>query len=558
MIPKAQMILGYDEVYGNTLNESRINLIRHIPKLDLVGEIALINNRIKSKKSIFPDTSIELQHELLEKYSPNNQVYDHFISIFRRYSTDNGIKSVKNYPLFFTRQTCLFAMEEIISQNDLSSDVDGFVMGTEANWIAFLKYLAAVNTEITKIENTQEENPTLELFNVWTLALNELGIETDFLYTPYRGLRLLEYFISVENIRDEIIEYFRTQFGYEPDEFIFHILSMYYNSSSKDPSLDFYYLVDENSRKFFDILSKRITNTDIYKLINIRKYPFYFDAKNNGYVLMDSMVLIEKTYSQLINDFWFDWLKNKKDENGKSKYNISQYKSEVGYFVESYLREIFIDVFGSVPYTSLLLFDDLKMKEGKNQIEFADIYFRQGNKVLIGEVKSGAIYDNEKYSGDLDKFYKTNRDDFFENFGVNQLAESVIDLDKVNQIDPNYPLGRNKRIYPIIVVNDKVFQTPIMNDLFNKQFKSLIAGKVNLKKNQVYSLALIHVSDIEMMWSKIKNNPKLLWDALWKHSKQKDFTFPFYREVGRSFGYKIHPDILMPLYIDLIKKYSSE
>jgi len=557
MIPKAQLILGYKEVYGNILETERIELIRDIPKLDLIGEISWINFLLKPKKRLTIDSSIKLQNELLEKYAPNQIILNQYKYAFRKYSILKRNKKDYDYPLFFTRPTCLFAIEEIISNTALKNYEEDFVMGQEENWANLLKYLAAVNSELTSLKNIEDENLSLELFNVKTIALNELVIETDFMYTPYRGLKLLEYMSSIEWLQTEVKNYFKYYFDYKPDEFIYNILITYYFDSSTDESLKFYYLTDEGTSTFFDFLSQRISGTQTEALINIRKYPFYKYPNKSEYILIDSMALIEKSYSQLINDFWFDWLRSQTDEQGNLKYDIKEYRGVVGLFFESYIEKIFIDAFGSIPYTKLLLFDDLLIKENRTSKEFSDLYFRQNNRILIGEAKSGNVYDKEKYSGDLNRFYKQNRDSFFKNFGVKQLAESIIELDRIHTLDNKFPIGHRKKIYPVIILNDKIFQTPLMNNLFNEYFMSLIEGKIDVKKNHVYSLALIYIGDLEKMWSKIRNNPKKMWKALEFHSKSKKFKYPFYRTVTKHFGDKIDPKEISTLYKDLIKKYSA-
>ena len=561
MIPKPKVILGYSEIFDDPIPSNRIDLIKKIPKNHLVAELSGISNKLKSKKSIFINNSLELQIELLQIYQPNIEFYNHVLTIFKKYSfsTRRGQKP-KEYPLFFTRQSCLFAIEEILNDDSIIDSEEGFVIGAEENWMNLLKYILAVNSEITSLNNTDQEGEFFEKFNAWTIALNELSIETDLFFTPSRGLALINYLLQDDEFKDHILNYFKTIYNLVPEEYIYQILSILYHKNSEDSSIDFYYLAEKQFSSFFDSLSRKVKNEAPFKLINIRKNPFYNDPeRENGYTLIDNMLLIEKTYSQFINDFWFDWLKNiKKTTNGKPKFNISMYKSKIGYFFEAYIADIIQSCFSNIKHTKLLMLDELLIKEKKKEIELSDLYYRQGNKVLIGEIKSGNIYDNEKYSGDIDIFYKNGKDDFFKNFGVDQLAESVINIHKYQEVDDKINTSKHTRLYPIIVVNDKVFQTPLMNHLFNKRFSELINGKVNKKKCTIYNLALIHISDLEIMWEKLVSNPKLIWKAIENHSKSKPFLPPFYREVGRSFGYKIKPEFIVELYEDLINKYAKK
>jgi hypothetical protein len=301
MIPKAQMILGYEELFGETTPENRLDIIKMIPKLDLVAEFSGLNNRLKPKKSVSIDHSLSLQLELLEYYIPNRNIHSRFKEVFQKYSFyKNGV--IENYPLLFTRPTCLFALEEIINCDDLVETDKSFIMGKEENWVAFLQYLAAVNSEITKIKKVVEENASFEAFNVKTIALNELTVETDLFFTPYRGLSLIRYLLQKSQFNKEITQYFMEIYSLDSEKYIYEILSMYYSNSTQDEKMNFYYLVKEGDTSFFEHLSNKIDNDVPFKLINIRKNPFFKDSsRKNSFFLLDNMLLLEKSYSQFLS-----------------------------------------------------------------------------------------------------------------------------------------------------------------------------------------------------------------------------------------------------------------
>jgi hypothetical protein len=65
-------------------------------------------------------------------------------------------KSKNDYPLIFTRPTCMFALEEII-QSDLPV-IEGFSMNSVDIWNSIFKYILAVNTAITQIKEDNEKS----------------------------------------------------------------------------------------------------------------------------------------------------------------------------------------------------------------------------------------------------------------------------------------------------------------------------------------------------------------------------------------------------------------
>jgi hypothetical protein len=75
---------------------------------------------------------------------------------------------------------------------------------------------------------------------------------------------------------------------------------------------------------------------------------------NEYYLTIDNTFLIDKCYSQFLNDFWFDWLKLKVNKEGKNIYNIREYRSVFGAFFESYVDEIIKKCFANYKYSKLL------------------------------------------------------------------------------------------------------------------------------------------------------------------------------------------------------------
>src|SRR5699024_3623740 len=140
-------------------------------------------------------------------------------------------------------------------------------------------------------------------------------------------------------VEQHIKAYFEQTYSFSFDYFVYETMGMYLANKHENADFDFYYNAGKGSTAFFDILSNIYKSTDIPKLLNIRKFPFYKSMEKN-YILLDNILLLEKLYNQLINDFWFDYLKHIKKEDGTKLFDIKKYKSIIGYFFESYIRKI--------------------------------------------------------------------------------------------------------------------------------------------------------------------------------------------------------------------------
>lgn len=527
-------------------------MITGISRNSILFEIAALNYRLKPTNQLHVDSSFETQAKELKYFT---QTEDQFIKYSR--AAEKYTKSRTDFPIIFTRQTCVFALEEIINAEKIK-DIEGFDMRNIQVWTAILDYILAVNFAITQVqEETDERKSTFESLNPKLLPLNELNIETDIIFTPYRGYKLIDYFLGRQHIREHVIAYFQDTYGIEPQQFIFVMMNMYLgNSNSKDPSLNFFYQVDEENDRLFQKMSFRVNNADTYKLLGIRKSPF-INVGDKRYLIADNSFLLDKSYSQLINDLWFDKIKSLRDSNSNSQFSIKDYRSEIGYFFEQYLAEVLRICFCNYKYSVLRVFDELKITTTKGNIEIADIYLRHGNKVFLCQVKSGSIYDNEKYGGTIESLYKRDRIAFFKNFGVDQLLESIRILNSTaNNIDRHFPKDKTLYIFPCIIVNDKAFQTPLMADIFNKRFQEMLAG-FDQRKVKVKKLSLIHISDLERLLEHLESEPKEIWKLLDSNSKD-EFIPPFYYTINSFLRLRVYPKRIVELFEELILKYNPD
>lgn len=553
-VPKPQLILSYIEFYGIEPPQDKISLIKHISKESILYEIVALNYRLKTKDQIQTDTSFETQIKELRYFiNPQYEQAGLYIRVVKKYTDEK----LGNYPIIFNRRACLFAIEEIINSDEMQ-DFENFEMAKIEVWEAILKYLLAVNYTITKFtEEKDNEKSTFEYLNPKLLPLNEFSIETDQIFTPYRGFLLIDHFLNNPKYTTEINDYFQETYKMEPQHFILWLMRMYMSKSSDDPALNFFYLVQDGYQDLFNRLSVRIKNSEAFKLLSIRKSPF-IKVGELEYLVTDISFLIEKGYTQFLNDFWFDKIKHIKNSKGEQKFTIDSYRSEFGYFFEKYVAQILTKSFENYKYSKLLMFDQLKINTSKGHIEIADIYLRYGNKILLGQVKSGSIYDNEKFGGSVESLYKNDRDKFFENFGVNQVINSISAMDDyILNVDHEFPKGHQYKVYPCIIVNDKAFQTPLMPDVFNIRFHELLIGSSN-KKVLIQPLTIIHISDLEVLEDLLSGNPKELWSLLEYHHRDKFFSPPFYGTVNKKWPIRKYPERILDLFKTVMLKYNPE
>jgi hypothetical protein len=518
MILNTKLILEYNHFFQSEPPVSRLELIKNIPKKNLIIEIAGLNYRLKTFKKLKYDFSIEAQYREIERFCPIDKgLQNHYLTIF------NSFVSSKNFPLIFNRATNLFALEEIISSDIFIPDDEKFSMNNPAVWNAILKYLLAVNTEVVKFINIPNEELTLEKVSASAISLNELMIEDNPINTVFRGIKLIQYLSNHAVYGPEINQYFKDILKIDKDKFIYTILSLCGGNEKPNYELEFIYN-HKDIEPILDFFSgSSIINRDPIKLLNIKKNPFYKFAEET-HILLDINFLVNKTYNFLLNDFWFDYLKPQKDEMGNEIYNYKHYRSAFGLFFEDYIREIITNSFDYLKHPGPLLFDKLKIPGPDGDIEVADIYIRQNKKVLVGQVKSSSIYDKEKFSGDIDILYRNNREQFFKDFGVDQTLASIKTVLRHSKLF-DVRLNPDKRIdfYPLVIVNDKIFQTPLLPHLLHTRFQELLESE-DLTPHIIHPLVVMNVADIEYLENSLAKKKTTIWNIMKLH----------YRKFGKS------------------------
>jgi len=418
--------------------------------------------------------------------------------------------------------------------------------------------LLLVNTVVVRVSTRSDKNLTLEEISASAIVLNELLIEENPINTAYRGIKLIEYFERDPIYGPELKRYFLEELNIEMDRFVYNILSLCFANNQKDSSLNFCFKHNEYDR-FLDLLSgNNFKNKQTELLLRLKKFPLY-KVSDNFHFLMDVTFLVNKLYYSLLNDFWFDFLKPQKDIRGIEKFNYAHYRGVFGSFFESLIGEMVQRSFSYLKYPNPLMFGDLDINGPNGKIEIADIYIRQNKKILVGQVKSSSIYDKEKFSGEIDTLYKSDRKKFFKDFGVNQTLESIKNILKYSSLF-DAPIQAQKRLefYPIVVVNDKVFQTPLLPNLLHKRFQELLATE-SFIPHVIHPLVVTHVADWEYMENALSARHTDIWDTLKNHYRKIDDTLmpPFINTSDKFIGPGAIVDRVSNKIKSIIGKYSN-
>jgi hypothetical protein len=542
MLPKTQIIIDYAGFFNSEPPKDRLALIKSFSKKHILAEFAGLNYWLKPKLELTYDHSLKFQIDKLRYFTGIDVGLQQFY--LSRYQ--NFIEDESHYQIIFNRACNLLAMEEILTCPDMKDD-DSFVMNDREVWHRLLQFIFSINSEITKVRIPAEDQITLELINANTLTLNELNIETDLFLTPFRGLKLLSFLKEDKKYGTYLSDYFETKVKSDPEYFIFQIINAYISKKNINPDLEFLLFLKEDIGIFEYLSNSTSISTDHIKLLSIKKAPFFKRIEKDNqirYMVLDFSFLLEKCYNFFINDFWFDFLKNEKGLN-----HYDEYRGELGLFFQSYVAYWFKEIFRFNPSCTMRLFGESKIATSHGEIELSDIYVRKNNKIIIGEVKFTALYDKEKYADDFLGFYKNNRGRFYSDFGIDQTVNSIKNLvEYLNKFDSKAELFEELILYPVVVVNEKALQTPLIAPLFNQRFQELIANE-HFTSFNIKPLTILHVSDLERIEPYVdETKAELFFDLIESHLQNQDFFMPFYLTLNTHLkGRKYSKQILTEL-----------
>src|SRR5690606_33572880 len=112
-LPTIKLLIGYKNIFGNSADFERLSLLNNISKLDIIVELAGLNFRLKGMKQKVTDLNDQTQLNELFYFCGSNK------ALFNKYTSLIDFSSNGRESLIFSRQACLFDLEEVI-QSDIS------------------------------------------------------------------------------------------------------------------------------------------------------------------------------------------------------------------------------------------------------------------------------------------------------------------------------------------------------------------------------------------------------------------------------------------------------
>lgn len=493
------LLAGYTDLFGAKY-QPILKKFQKYPLQVVLFELVGINYRLRGSSSLYIDVSTKSQMALVSQWLGNDGYVTDLFKRLNEFST----RVEGRQPIIFNRAGCLFGID--YCYRNLKESFEEFEY-TKAFWIDLIEFCLACNEVVTQYEATDDSAKItlLEHVNAQQAILNELKIVSNPILLFNRYIDLVRYFEANKFYGNEFSNYLMS-LGLAPKTFIESLILIYHNKQ-QNKKLPFYICLNVGeSSDAFQLLTW-LSKYSLFEkkhdmdLLTLYKWPVYKYA-DNKFVMLDPELMLDKIYRQLINDFFFDHLRVK-------GITYQDYRKFIGQFFEGYVTKNFKELL--LENKSATFKHTRQLHFGNPQKELCDIYLRHKRNVMLCQIKSSNFSDEQKFNGSY-AFYNGDTERFYKDVGVSQLVQSIDWLNKhASEIDDSY--HSKTIIFPVVILNDKFFETPFMPHVMNEEFRkrlSKISNRFNVK-----DLIVMNVNSIERLHGKGTRKRGFLWTLFW-------------------------------------------
>jgi len=292
-----------------------------------------------------------------------------------------------------------------------------------------------------------------------------------------------------------------------------------------------------------EILDSKDLNLN-YGFLPFRKYPLARILQGK-YICIDFNFILEKISNGI---FWMINDNLPKSERGK-------FHTFWGNIFESYLLHFFeeTELINKGIFIPKPLFDGSRDEVADGMMDF-------GEDLILFEFKFTILTQESKYSSSKDelvnelklKFEKNQKGEWK---GYGQLANNINKLfSKDRGLACKYiNKEKVKRVYPILITYEHLFNAPFTNHFMNRYFQNLIDFSSIEERVEIKPLVIFTIEDFEAAQPFLKEFPRLIQERL-EYDKELDISFSDFLRRKYDEDRSLSPDIIEKEYV----KYSEE
>lgn len=510
--------LEFEHVFPDEKEKDVLDYLKQISSFTLLNIIGFSNTNPQPNFDNFA-SNLEVRNDIIERVI--------------KYSRANDIREK---PILVSREASLRLAEIILSnRNELIEENKNDDRDTDE--INLLKAFLVINKQVNSKQNLTASADNFEKLVDMSIAMtfsrSDLGIfeNNDLEFGKLIYATIIRFELLIEFLQS------KEEYSYlEKDLYLY-----FSQKSSKEVSKQMKYLFgkllelkvkngfkfkidDKDSLSFLNsLVSNEIIEDEDFT--NLRNYPIY-KISENTFSIIDFFFVVDKFYKSVKFILKSSFHKHNnlpaKDRTFFEFFNTK--------FSEDFLMKRVLDKIFDKPYF-------VKKTDLGNQDNEPDYYVRYNKKVFLFENKDVLIAKDIKSSGDIEKINGVIKSKFFEvnnkPIGVGQLITSIQQIVENNFIFDDYVNNqKNITVYPILLINDRIFEILGINYRLNQWYLEKIKEKLGDKYNPdfIKPLTIIDI-DTLIFWTphlikKDCNLKKIIEEHLSKMNTRKKVNHP--------------------------------
>jgi hypothetical protein len=510
--------LEFEHVFPDETEKDIIDYLKNISAFTLLNIIGFSNT--------YPQPNFD-------NFASNLDIRKNIIDRVIKYSRENNIEEK---PRLVSREGSLRLAEIILSnRKELIEENKNDDRDTDEINIfkAFLVINKEVNSKQKLIASEDNFEKLVDMCIAMTFSTSDFGIfennDLEFGKLVYATIIRFEFLIEFlqskaeyNYLEKDLYSYFAQKNSKEVSKQMKYLFGKLFELKMKNGFK--FQVEDEDSLSFLNsIASNEIIEDEDFT--NLRNYPIY-KINDNTFSIIDFFFVVDKFYKSvkfiLKNSFHKHHNLPAKDRTFFEFFNTK--------FSEDFLMKRTLDKIFNKPYF-------IKKSIQENTANEPDYYVRHNKKVFLFENKDVLVAKKIKSSGDIDKINGVLKSKFLEVnnklIGVGQLVTSIVQIVENNfNFDDYVNSQKNITIYPILLINDRIFEILGVNYRLNQWYLELTKEKLGDKYNPnfIKPLTVIDI-DTLIFWTPhlIKKDSYLkniIDDHLRKMSTQKKANHP--------------------------------
>lgn len=522
---KVVLRLEFKNVFPDKEKNNILFYLSKVSKDSLLRNIGFFNTHTKINFNNFFSNQI-VQNEITER------VY--------KYLNDFNIKEnpkiISKLATLKMAETILSNKTELFKNNQHTSvDSDEFNL-----FVAFL----LINEEINEkqvLDNSAKNNKEklVDLCIMFTFPLSDLAIfendDLEFLnliYTTTIKVEQLFDFLNskpeYENLKNKLITSYNVD---NQNDFFSEMKYLFAKLLELKTSNNYLFEVEDKSSKYFlsSLISDEILVDEDFT--NIKINPIY-KLEENIYSIINYFFVVDKFFRS--SKFKLKEIYGKEQELKKTYGDFFNFFNKE--FSENFLmKNVLNDIYEKKHFVK-------KSETSKELKGEPDYYLRCNNNIYVFENKDVSISKSIKSSSDIKKIEEVLKLKFLgdanHSVGIGQLINTIEEiLSKKFRFDNYVNSKNNLKIYPILLVHDRIFQSIGINYRLNLWYLNNVKDRLKEKYNSstIKGLTIIDI-DTLILWApylkeKEKNFRNIIDSHLLKINKQSNIKVndPDYR-----------------------------